>query len=79
MLQVIDGQVVNGDSEGVGELDTAGVNVSSQSGGGDRNHMHGCILLNVSVIQQNMAGQIGTYQNGQQNMDYSSCFHNMQM
>ena len=79
MMKVIDGQAVNGDSERVGELHTAGIDVCSQGGGGDRYHMHGSLLLNLSVIQQNMAGQIGNYQNGQQNMDYSPCFHNMQM
>ena len=79
MIEVIDGQSVDGDSERVGELDTAGFDVSSQSGGGDRYHMHGGLLLNLSVIQQNMAGQIGSYQNGQQNMDYLTRFHNMRM
>ena len=79
VLQVIDSQAVDGYSERVGELHAAGIDVCSQCGRGDGYHMHSSLLLNLSVIQQNMAGQIGNYQNGQQNMDYSPCFHNMQM
>ena len=78
-LKVVDNQVVNGYSERVGELDTAGIHIGAKGGGCYSDYMHSRFLLNFSVVQQNMAGQIDDYRYGQQNMDYLTRFHNMQM
>ncbi len=78
-LEIVDGQVIDGYSERVGELDTARIDVGSQRGRCNSDCMYGGLLLNFPVIQQNMACKIDDYRNGQQNMDYLSRFHNMQM